>query len=89
MSAVSDPLLDPLVHLFGYPSDPASSEPYPLREVAGDFEPRDVSERVRDAINRFEFLLRYQLPCHRKSLVKGTLQRPVSQLTGKADHTLA
>jgi hypothetical protein len=35
---------------------------------------------VGDAINRFEFLLRYQLPCHRKSLVKGTLQRPVSRI---------
>jgi hypothetical protein len=37
-----------------------------------------VREAVGDAENRFEFLLRYELPCHCKSLVKGTLQRPVS-----------
>ncbi len=87
LSAVSDSLLDPVFHLFSYPRHPASSEPYPGRELAGGFESRDVSETVWDTVNRFEFLLRYQLPCHRKSLVKGTLQRPVSQLTGREEHT--
>jgi len=49
-----------------------------LGELAGDFESRDVRKTVWDAVNRFEFLLRYELPCHRKSLVKGSLQAPVS-----------
>ena len=89
LSAVSDSLLDPDFHLFSYPRHPASSEPYPGRELAGGFESRDVSKTVWNTINRFEFLLRYQLPCHRKSLVKGTLQRPVSQLTGREEHTPA
>ena len=76
LSAVSDPLLDPAFHLFCYPRYSASSKPHPWRELAGGFESRDVSETVWNAIDRFELLLRYQLPCHRKSLVKGTLQRP-------------
>jgi len=86
LSAVGDPLFDPGLYFFGYPRDPTSAKRYPLGELASRFEPRDVRETVGDAIDRFEFLLRYQLPCHRKSLVKGTLQRPVSQLTGTEKH---
>lgn len=76
MSAVGDPLLDPGVYFFSHPRDATSSEPYPFGELAGGFEPRDVREAVGDAEGRFEFLLRYELPCHCMSLVKGTLQRP-------------
>lgn len=82
LSAVRNSHLDPSLHFLCYPRDPASAKRYPFGECARAFEPRDVSRTVGDAIDRFEFLLRYQLPCHRKSLVKGTLQRPVSQLTG-------
>ena len=76
MSAVGDSLLDPAFHLFGDPGDPASSELYPLRELAGGFESRDVRKTVWDAVDRFEFLLRYELPCHRKSLVERDVATP-------------
>src|SRR5450759_961073 len=82
LSAVRNSQFDPFFHFFCYPRDPASAKRYPFGECTRAFEPRDVSRTVGDAIDRFEFLLRYQLPCHRKSFVKGTLQRPVSQLTG-------
>ena len=78
MSAVGDPLLDPGFHFFNDPRYSTGSEPYPLGELAGGFKSRDVREAVGDAEERFEFLLRYELPCHCMSLVKGTLQRPVS-----------
>jgi hypothetical protein len=35
-----------------------------------------VSEAVGNAIERFKFLLRYQLPCHRKSLVERDVATP-------------
>src|SRR5207253_11253652 len=57
LSAVGDPHFDPGFHLFYDPGDPASSELYPFRELAGRFEPRDVRRTVWDAEDRFEFLL--------------------------------
>jgi hypothetical protein len=81
----SRPLLDPGFHFFNDPRYSTGPEPYPLGELAGGLKPRDVREAVRDAEDRFEFLLRYELPCHCMSLVKGTLQRPVS--LGTAEHT--
>ena len=76
MSAVGDPRLDPGFHFFDHPRHSASSEPYPFRELAGGFESRDVREAVRDAENRFEFLLRYELPCHCMSLVERDVATP-------------
>lgn len=84
MSAVSGSLLDPMLYLVGHPRHPASSKRYPLGELAASFEPRNVSEAVGNAIDRFEFLLRYELPLHHKSLMKGTSQRPVSPGQGRA-----
>ena len=39
-----DALVYPGLHLFRQPRDPAGAEPYPLGELAGGFEPRDVRE---------------------------------------------
>src|SRR5665213_527587 len=85
LSAVRNSRLDPLFHFFCYPRDPASAKRYPFGECTRAFEPRDVSRTVGDAIDRFEFLLRYELPCHRKALVKGSLQAPVSP--GDREHS--
>ena len=84
LSAVGDSLLDPGFYFLGHPRNPASSEPYPLGELAGYFEPRDVRKAVGHSVNRFEFLLGNELPYHRKSLVKGSLQAPVSPGQGRA-----
>jgi hypothetical protein len=78
LSAVGDPLLDPGFHFFHHPRHSAGPKPYPLGELAGGLKSRDMCEAVGDTENRFEFLLRYELPCHCISLVKGTLQRPES-----------
>ena len=66
LSAVCDSHFDPFFHFFCYPRDSASAKRYPFGECTRAFEPRDVSRTVGDAIDRFEFHLRYQLPCHRK-----------------------
>ena len=76
MSAVGDSLLDPGFHFFRDPRHSTGAKLYPLRELAGDFEPRDVREAVGDAENRFEFLLRYELPCHCMSLVERDVATP-------------
>ena len=76
MSAVSDSLLDPVLYLIGHPRDAASPKLYPFGESASGFEPRDMSETVRDTIDRFEFLLRYELPLHHKSLVERDVATP-------------
>jgi hypothetical protein len=36
-----------------------------------------MREAVGDTVDRFQFLLRNELPLHCKSLVKGSLQAPV------------
>jgi len=74
--AVIDSLRDPGFHFFRDPRDSTGTKLYPLGEFTGSFEARNVRRAVGDTIDRFEFLLGYQLPCHCKSLVKGTLQRP-------------
>ena len=76
MSAVSDSLFDPTLHFFCDPRYSARTELYPRRELPSRFKSRDVREAVRNAINRFEILLRYQLPCHRKSLVERDVATP-------------
>ena len=76
MSAVSDSLLDPGFHFFGYPRHSAGSKRYPFGELALAFESRDVARMIGDAIDRLEFLLRYELPCHRKSLVERDIAMP-------------
>lgn len=76
LSAVSDPLLDPSLYLLRQPRHSASSKLHPFRELAGSFEARDVSEAVGDTIDRFEFLLRYELPLHHKSLFERDVATP-------------
>lgn len=78
MISASDSHVDPLLHFFRHPCDPTGSELYPLGELAGGFETRDVRGAVGDAVSRPELLLGHELPFHCTSLVKGTLQRPVS-----------
>jgi hypothetical protein len=63
--ARSNALVYPVLHFLRQPRDSASAQSYPLRELAGGFEPRDVLKAVRDSIDGFQFLLRYQLLCHR------------------------
>ena len=76
MSAVGDPLLDPGFHFLRDPRHPASAQRYPLGKLAGGFKASDVREAVGNAVNRFEFLLRNELPCHCKSLVERDVATP-------------
>ena len=76
--AVADSHFDPRFHFFRHPRYSTGTKLYPFGEFTGGFEARDVRGAVGDTVDRFEFLLRYELPCHCKSLMKGTLQRPVS-----------
>lgn len=76
MSAFSDPLLDPGFHFFRYPRYSAGAKLNPLGELAGAFQSRDVREAVGDAVGRLEFLLRYELPVHRKSLCERGIAMP-------------
>jgi hypothetical protein len=55
--AVADSLFDPSFHFFRDPRYSTGTKLYPLGELAGDFEPRNVRGTVGDTVDRFEFLL--------------------------------
>src|SRR6266700_6059769 len=59
----------PLLDLVRVPCHSASPESYPLRKFLGGLQSGDVCETIRNAIDSFQFLLRYELPCHCKSLL--------------------
>jgi hypothetical protein len=77
MSASARTCLYPRLYFIGVPRDATGTELYPQGELIGSFESRDVCEAVGDTVDRFQFLLRYELPWHCESLVKGSLQAPV------------
>src|SRR5262249_18177209 len=59
----------PFLDLVREPRHSAGSKPYPLGELAGGLQPGYVRVAVRNAIDCFQILLRYKLPCHCKSLL--------------------
>jgi hypothetical protein len=59
----------PFLDLVRVPRHSAGSKPYPLRELAGGLQPGYVRETIRNSIDCFQFLPRYELPCHCKSLL--------------------
>ena len=63
--AALDSFVDRVPHFLGNPGEPASSGLYPLGELAGRFEARDMRKAVRDSKDGFEFLLGHQFLCHR------------------------
>jgi hypothetical protein len=77
----------PFLDLVREPRHSAGSKPYPLGELAGGLQPGYVRGAVRNAIDCFQILLRYELPCHCKSLL---LRRDVATprlALGNAEHT--
>jgi hypothetical protein len=55
--AVADSLFDPSFHFFRDPRYSTSTKLYPLGELAGDFEARNVRWAVGDTVDRLELLL--------------------------------
>ena len=72
--ASGDPLVNPLADFLITPRDTAKAKLYPLGELTGLFEPRDVLETVGDA-ERLELLLRYQqsVDLHRVTPCSGSI----------------
>src|SRR5262245_16500982 len=59
----------PFLDFVRVPRHSADSKPYPRGELAGGLQPGDVRETIRNSIDCFQILLRYELPCHCKSLL--------------------
>jgi hypothetical protein len=72
----SNALLDPGFYLVGQPGDAALPELNPGRKSAGTFQSPDVNEAVGDAIDRFQFALRYELEGHHNVPSKRSVATP-------------
>lgn len=76
--ALSYAFVEPFLNLLQQPRHPILAELYPLRELPCRLKPRDVLWRIRNATDRFQLLLRYDLlRKHRTTPSKGSVDAPL------------